>query len=76
MLNALKEVGIELGLGILILPPLILYYSKAWEYINKWEWSKKIAQMENKIIPALFLLLVYISPFIYVLLLALLIANS
>lgn len=74
MLDALKEVGLEFGLVILIGPPLVLYYIKAWEYINKWEWSKKIARMENKIIPALFLLLVYITPFIYVFLINLLIS--
>lgn len=74
MLDALKEVGLEFGLVILLGPPLVLYYIKAWEYINKWEWSKKIARMENKIIPALFLLLVYIAPLIYVFLINLLIS--
>ena len=62
MLDALKEVGIDLLIGIVVVPLYLLYGYIAWKCINEWDWTKKIARMENKCVPALFFLLVATLP--------------
>lgn len=62
MLNALKEVGIEFLIGIVALSLYLPYGLIAWKCINEWEWTKKIARMENKFVPVLFFLLVATLP--------------
>lgn len=62
MLDALKEVGIDLLIRIVGFSLYLPYGLIAWKYINEWEWTKKIARMENKFVPALFLLLVFTLP--------------
>lgn len=76
MLDALKEVGIEFLIGIVALSLYLPYGLIAWKCINEWEWTKKIARMENKFVPALFLLLVATLPFWVLLLFHILVAAS
>lgn len=43
--------------------PLVLaIYQLGRKGINKWEWAKKIVDMENKLVPYLFLVLVITLP--------------
>lgn len=62
MLDVLKEVGIDFLIGCIVFPLYWLYTNWAWKGINKWEWAKKIVDMENKLVPYLFLVLVITLP--------------
>lgn len=61
----------DILIACIVLPFYFLYCHVSWKCINKWEWTKKIANMENKIIPALFMILVMVLPILAIYLVAL-----